>query len=165
MFYYRVETMDYEDGVTVGGYVSASLAMTYKALCLMPGCSAEVLCTALKHTDSKNALTIYRNMAVLGSIAQPEVYVNDKPNHYCLYTQDEFLAVIPAFEEIDKVIREESDGLYFLIYRRVKIPDEAIIYEDEDQIVISKEDYERFVAKEDFHEIAEWDDDWSELGA
>ena len=101
----------------------------------------------------------------MGSIAQPEVYVNDKPNHYCLYTQDEFLAVIPAFEEIDKAIREESDGLYFLIYRRVKIPDEAIIYEDEDQIVISKEDYERFVAKEDFHEIAEWDDDWSELGA
>ena len=165
MYYYRVETMDAKTGETVGGYVSASLAITYKAVGLKPGCSAEDLCAALVLTSNENALTIYRQMAVLGGVAQPEVYVNDRPNNYCLYTADGLWAATPSLKKVDKAIRKESNGLYYLICRRVEIPDESILYEDEDQVVITKEDYGRYCDKDAFCIMSEWEDDWSELGA
>jgi hypothetical protein len=165
MLYYRVETMDIEKSETVGGYVSALFAMTYKALGLVPGVSAETLCAALKNTDSKNARILYKLMAMLGSIAQPEVYIDDKLNHYCLYTRNEFFKIMPAFEEMDEVIRVESSDMYCLIYRQLEIPDDAILYRDEEQIVISREDYEKYVVSEDFHKVAKLDDDCCELGA
>lgn len=165
MYYYRVETMNVDTGITVGGYVSASLAITYKALGLKPGSSAEELCAALALTSNENALAIYRQMAVLGGVAQPEVYVNDRPNHYCLYTADGLWAATPSLKKVDKAIRSESKGLYYLICRRITIPDNSILYEDEDQIVITKEDYDRYCDKEAFYKMTEWEDDWSELGA
>lgn len=82
MKYYRIEARDFDSERTVGGYVSAALAMTFKALGMQPTDSAEELAEALKKADNENALEIYKLMSILGDIPQPEIYVNHRDSYY-----------------------------------------------------------------------------------
>ena len=43
--------------------------------------------------------------------------------------------------------------MYHLIYRSLKIPNKAIVYEDKDQIVVSNEDYEKYKVEDDYLEL------------
>ncbi len=143
MKYYRIEAMDFDREQTIGGYVSAALAMTFKALGIQPTDSAEELTEALENTDNKNALEIYKIMSILGDIAQPEIYVNHRDSYYCMYNHDEMEDLLPFFVQLDSLIRIESGNQFFLICKDFEVPDEAIAYEDGAQIVISNEDYEK----------------------
>lgn len=165
MHYYRVETMESSSSKTVGGFVSAAIAMMHKALGTVPGCSAQELCDALRTTKSTNARILYRNMSILIKLVKPDVYINDQANNYCLYTGDGLWAATPSLKKIDKAIRKESNGLYFLTCRRITVPKTAIIYEDEDQIVITKADYMKYSERMPYIEMSVWEDDWSEQGA
>ena len=90
---------------------------------------------------------------MLTQIAQPEIYVKNQSRYYCLYTENEFWSIFLALEELADIIREESNNMYHLIYRTVKIPNKAIVYEDKDQIVVSNEDYEKYRVEGDYLEL------------
>lgn len=156
MTYYRIEALDKESNETVGGYVSIAMAVAIKALGCSPLATEEELYEAFKHTINMNAKICYRLLATLTRIAQPEAYTKDRQGHCCLYTNHEYFYVMPALEELDEIIREETEDMYCLVYRVVEIPDEAVLYKDEHQVVVTWEDYEKYRAMDEWYEVAIW---------
>lgn len=151
--YYRVETFDNEKEQTVAGFVSTAFGMLYKMLGIKPNDSAEDLYTALEKTDNENAKMLFNKLTILGTLEKPDIYIDDKEENYCFYTPDEFDAVLGEIKDLDLIIQEESNGRFELIYREIDLPDDIFLYEDDDQVVISKADYEKYVDERMFLQV------------
>ena len=94
----RVETINKNTKRTVGGYLGTAYAMLAKKLGIKPTDSGEVLAKHLSQTKDPDVMNLWYLIEELSQIKQPEVYINNKENHCCLYTEDKF------FEEADLLI-------------------------------------------------------------
>lgn len=161
--YYRVETLVVNKNKTTGGFASAINCFFRWLLGVDMTVSDDELAKLVIESSDPCVIRLGTIMdSLLGGVEKPKIYLSDKPNHYCLYTRDGFYGRYEDFEDLADFI-----DMYYpefkLIYLEVSLPSEAILYEDETQIVISKADYEKYRPEPSFFIDDDFDDDDDEI--
>ena len=141
--YYRVEAFHMDKNETSGGFVSIMDCIFRIMLGVKMDVSDDDLAVKIAESKDPGVIRLVTIMSgLLGEVKKPEIYLHDKPNHYCLYNKDGFLDRYDDFQELSEYI-DSFCPMYRLAYSEVDLPSEVILYEDENQIVISKADYEK----------------------
>lgn len=154
--FYRVECIETKKNISCGGYMCALFLLVSLILHVRPDESDEKIATLLSESDDPRAKEILSMMLAVGDIPIPEIYAEDTKNKYCLYNEDEFYEEYVEFLDLSEMLISFTNGEYELKYKRFEIPDEDILYEDDYQIVVSKETYEiasKDWEHEDFFEV------------
>ena len=142
--YYRVETIDLDKDRSVGGYVAAAHVALSKLLDLRPDFSGDELAEAIKNTDNETAREIFGALVTLSDIPIPDEYKDGKNGKtYCLYTPYGYSDAAEDLRIIIDGFAEAGMKSYILMYKEFDISPDEILYEDEFQIVISEETYNR----------------------
>lgn len=163
--YYRVEVYDYDEERSISGFVSILRLITCIELGLDIKVDDEVIAEAISKSENLRVKELSNLLAIfVDNLKKPEVYMNDKSNYMCLFKEQDFANKECFFELLNDYIRASFPS-YDLIWYEFELPDEALVYEDENQIVISKEDYEKykplvFYAFEDDDDYDEEDEDF-----
>ena len=144
MKYIRVETVNLSDNRPLGGFLAGTLTLLSLKLGVSPDCSDEMWEYALTKADDGGAWEIWYILTdCLESMPQPEIYVNDKKNHYCLFKEDVFCGKYEwNLSIVSDYLNEETNGKLAFVERGFEIDNNEILYEDEYQIVISMNTYE-----------------------
>lgn len=153
MKFIRVETFSRNRNAILGGYIGAAYAILYAKLCMKPTDSEWELADRLSKTDDSSVLSLWSTIIELSRMKQPEIYVNDKENHICLYTESKFMEDVPLLSDLDEHLNEVTDGKLRLVYANYDIEDYEILYDDEEQIVISRETYEKHKEDREYNPI------------
>ncbi len=148
--YVRVETFSESEGKTVGGYMCSLNMLLCLVIDIKPTEDENVFEKAmLDHKDNMLVLELLDFAGELSTISPPEIYTNDADNHICLYKEDEFSAVVDTIANINEILVDFSEDLV-LGFRDFYLTTDEICYEDEYQIVITKETYEKHKEETDF---------------
>lgn len=140
--YYRVEAYNMNKGTTTAGFVSAISAMLAHMLGVQPDIPDEQMADLIAITDDQDVKTVSGLMEMLlQGVDYPEVYLSNKKNHYCFFTQDDFSSKLFFFEELAYYVESFYPNIR-LTYCMIEFSSEEILYEDEHQIVVTKESYE-----------------------
>lgn len=140
--YFRVEAYDKNKGTTSAGFVSAVSAMLAHMLEVQPDIPEEQMANLIVHTADQDVKTVSGLMRILlQGVDYPEVYLSDKKNHYCFFTQEDFSNKLFFFEELAHYVEIFYPNIR-LTYCMIEFTSEEILYEDEHQIVVTKESYE-----------------------
>jgi len=140
--YYRVEAYNIDKGTTTAGFVSAVSAMLAHMLGVNPDIPDEQMAVLVANTADQDVKTVSGLMGILlQGVDYPEVYLLDKKNHYCFFTQDDFSSKAFFFEELAYYVENFYTNIR-LMYCMIEFSPEEIVYEDEHQIVVTKESYE-----------------------
>ena len=128
---------------------------------LKPSISEEELVEIISASEDPevNKLNNLRNY-LLDDMQPPEEYTVDRLNRYCLFTEKGFLARVMFFEILAGCVENLSPKLS-LIFTEVKLPPEVILYQDEQQIVVTKETYKTYTPSK-HHDFS--DDDVERIG-
>lgn len=141
--FYRIETVD-DKGETTGGCVSFAYSLLALILGIHPAeLTPEILAEKQRSSQAYDyAFAVY---GAIASIPKPDVYINDKDNNYCFYSNETFQYLLKAdvFTLLDIMGENITMGTYRIVYKKFKIKNEDIVYEDRYQCVISKETYEK----------------------
>ena len=137
--YYRVEGITKDTEKSMCGYIAVCETLLAILTELPPGRPAEEYYERALTKKTPEITTLIQILGVLGSIAIPDEYMEDQENRYCLCNDEYFEYVYPYLEELDKLAQKYTK--LKLGYIDFKLDESEIIYEDEDQVVISKEDY------------------------
>lgn len=138
----RVETIQLSDMQSVGGYMCAVNSLLALFLGIKPTDDAEELVQLVDESDKPEVQFLMAAFYELGDIPHPEIYVNDKANHICLYQGEEFEEIRDYLQDISDLLTDYTKDLV-LAYKEFYLDDEEILYSDPYQIVISKETYEK----------------------
>ena len=142
--YYRVETFCVDKNETTGGFVSVIFCIFRIMLEAGPEVSDDELAKIIAESTDPNVIRLFTiTNGLLGGLDKPEIYISDKPNHFCLYNKEDFCARYDDFQELSEYV-DDYCPMFRLAYSEVTLPPEVILYEDENQIVISKADYEKY---------------------
>ena len=140
--YFRVEAYDINKGTTSAGFVSAVSAMLAHMLEVQPDIPEEQMANLIVHTADQDVKTVSGLMRILlQGVDYPEVYLSDKKNHYCFFTQEDFSKKKFFFEELAYYVENFYPNIR-LTYCMIEFTSEEILYEDEHQVVVTKESYE-----------------------
>jgi hypothetical protein len=142
MNYIRGETFSRNRNKTLGGFIGAAYAILYMKLGIDPTASDTELADRLSSTKDLDALDIWHCIVNLSDMQQPEVYVNDRENHICMYTENRFEEDIALLVNLDEHLNEATDGKLRLVYANLDLENDEILYNDNEQIVISRDAYE-----------------------
>ena len=146
--YIRVECIDNVTGESRGGYVCAIIMMFALMLGVSPNIDRDELSGMLDTTQDPEVQDLLLAFVDLGDIPKPDVYEADKMNRVCLYTESEFYEAVYDLADVAEMLLDKMGCRYSLLYKQCVIEEEAILYEDPYQIVISRETYDSI--KEDF---------------
>lgn len=138
----RVEGMDYEKDETFGGFMSAATLLLTTKLNLPPSCGMEEISEKLNQILDPEILHLVGAIMCVGDIPYPEIYVNDRKNHYCLYSPEEFEEIREDLYWISDKLRDLCED-FGLIFKEFFLQENEILYNDGYQIVISKKTYDR----------------------
>lgn len=142
--YFRVEAFHMDKNKTTGGFASLINCMFRIMLGVNMDVSDDELSKMIVESTNQDVLRLANLMiSLLGEVTKPEIYLSDKPNHYCLYNKEDFLDRYDDFQELSEYV-DDYCPKYRLAYSELALPPEVILYEDENQIVISKADYEKY---------------------
>ncbi len=140
--FFRVEAYDIDNGTTTAGFVSAVSAMLAHMLNVRPDLPAEQMSELIANSEDQDVKNIIGLMEiVLQDVDDPEVYLIDKKNHYCFFTQDGFKNKALFFDELAYYVETFYPSLQ-LTHCIIVFSSEEIVCEDEHQIVVTKETYE-----------------------
>ncbi len=157
--YYRVSLFNYNKMETTGGFVSILKVMLLMKLNLTPLVSDEDFTLKVDASNDPDVKKLGGLMGVLLEGMQPPPEYNcDKLNRYCLFTEKGFAERVMFFEVLSEYIDDFSPDLS-LIYTEVELPPEVILYQDEYQIVVTKDTYEEYVPFEHHYFNEDEDDD------
>lgn len=137
----RVECVDTNTMEPQGGYMCALMAVLRIALKVSPTIPDDELAKIMNETDSPAAKMVISLLAELGDIPHPNVYIEDKANHVCLYRINEFEEAMDSLLELEDLVYEvtqEKLGIYLKVF---ELESDELLYEDPYQVVISKETY------------------------
>lgn len=140
----RVEVYDYENDKSKSGFVSITDLIIRQVLNVPFETSDEELAKII--IESKDPTVMELNALLLGvlkDLPKPDVFTSDRENKYCLFTEDAYDARVDSFELLNDIIQDFFPS-YNLVMLEFDLPEEAILYEDEYQVVISKADYETY---------------------
>lgn len=142
--FYRIETLDMDGGgIPKCGYMATVNTLLCLKLGIEPNHTAEELQKALNdNMDNKDVKTLWTCMMLLSDIPIPEVYKENQNNLYCLYSKEEYQEAADALNMLRDIMFELMPQLAFR-YKKFKLKDSEIIYEDTYQVVITKEVYEK----------------------
>lgn len=87
---------------------------------------------------------LWISASLLCDIPYPDEYSGDRKNTVCLYNEMEYEEAEPELDYISELLIEHTDGKLALATRVFDIPDEELLYEDEYQVVVSRETYEKY---------------------
>ncbi len=141
MEYYRVETYDFSSSSTIGGVVSALNAIIDARLGIRPDCSIEERTKAYNNTNDSEIKNLIVSQLLICDIPIPDIYAENRDTMICLYKKEEFFEELYEFKFISEVIALDSEGKIGLVYKVIDIPESEILYEDNYQIVVSKDTY------------------------
>ncbi len=156
MKYVRVETYDYNTDVTRGGFMAATQTLLAMKLGVQPSYTEEELSDLINESDDPEVQELFSAMISLSSIPYPGVYIQDKENKVCLYQYSEFEECYEDLAEISMMLRDETDGKMCLIYKEFDLGEDELLYEDEYQVVISKETYDNHIEGIEYDVLIEW---------
>ena len=168
MLYYRVETVNVEKLEIRGGYMAAMDTLLLKRLNLKPGTPVEELAEAVERSADPEVQELWISASLLCDIPYPDEYSGDRKNTVCLYNEIEYEEAEPELEYISELLIEYTNGKLALATRAFDIPNEELLYEDEYQVVVSKETYEKYAPSLDeafylgaglLDEEDEWDEE------
>ena len=147
--YYRVECFEESRGHrrSLGGFVNAIMA-TLAWMIRVPPDSPD-FSEKLMETKDPDARMLLAAWFTLCDIPRPEIYENDKENHYCLYTKNEFDEALYGLLTVNEYLMEWSADLT-LRYRVFLLEEKDILYNDGYQVVISKDTYDRLNSKKSY---------------
>ena len=158
-FYYRVELYDYNKMATTDGFVVIINVLLLKRLNLTPLVSDEEFALIVGTSEDPEVKKLGGMMkCLLEDMKPPEDYTSDKSNRYCLFTEKGFAEREMFLEVLSDYVDDYSPHLA-LIYTEVELPPEVILYKDENQIVVSKETYEKYAPLEHHYFNEDEDDD------
>lgn len=138
----RVETIQLSDMQSVGGYMCAVNSLLALFLGIKPTDDAEELVQLVDESDKPEVQLLMAAFYELGDIPHPDIYINDKANHICLYQCGEFEEIRDYLQDISDLLTDYTKDLV-LAYKEFYLDEEEILYSDPYQIVISKETYEK----------------------
>lgn len=137
----RVDTVKVDNKSILGGVFSCAWAMLFVSFNLPATASAE---------DVYNASSMYPSdyignkllkiLSIIGDIPIPEIYQDKQDEYICLYKQTYFNKKKRLFSELSGLIKEVSchkQVPLMLAYRRIKINEDIIVYEDDYQVVVN----------------------------
>lgn len=140
--FYRVESIN-RKGVTTSGCMSVVWALLSNVAKVSPLDLDERKLTMLQGSSLEYD-TLFSILAALGCVPKPDVYMNNRDN-YCLYDERFYrFNTYKAFSTLDSLMEEMLDGEYSLILKEFRVDNTDILYEDDYQIVISKDAYEKY---------------------
>ena len=142
-FYYRVEAVDKKTEKSMCGYIAVCETLLALLTDLPPGRSAEEYHERVVEKNDPELNTLVNILGVFNDIQVPDEYKADMENRYCFFSSYFFEEAYPYFYELDNLVQK---------YTKLKLEyidlhldeDDEIIYEDADQIVISKETYMKY---------------------
>lgn len=139
--YYRVELYDIRKGAIKGGFVAPIYAMIAIKLGVRPDIPEEQMVNLIATStdpDVQSLNGILRNL--LGEVNPPEAYTTDRANRICLFTQQDFNNKAIFFELLCEFVYKYLPD-FELVYCKMNLSPEEILFRDEHQVVISKEVY------------------------
>ena len=141
--YIRVECLEVATMEVLGGYMCALMSILRRIYKVPPTIPDEELAKLVSTTDSPAGKAVMSLLAELGDIPHPDIYIQDKANHICLYRFNEFEEAVCALEELSDLVytvTKEQLGIYFKVF---ELEDDELLYSDPYQVVISKETYNK----------------------
>ena len=159
MKYIRVETHNNNTEESVGGYISAIQTILATRLGVEPTETTEEMAALIDASDDPEIEEMLPIIYMLCDIPQPEVYTQDKQNRICLYQLDEFGECYGELAYISRLLMDETDSKMVLIYKEFDLEDDELLYEDEYQVVISKETYEKHKEGLQYDVLLDFDED------
>lgn len=159
--YYRIETYDFSKMETIGGMMSAVFASVALRLKIRPDAPDEEFSEKIASSDDMVAKEIFGLAAsLMYGVSYPEEYLTDKKNRICLFTESDYENKVSMIEMLNEAIRTVQPNREFVCYE-FSLPDDVILYKDEHQVVISRENYEKYHPDEPiFFDIDDGDDDY-----
>ena len=148
--FYRIETLDMDEGgAPKSGYMGPLSAILCLMLGIEPTYTEEELQYALSTTTDINVKMFWAYMMCLIDIPIPEIYEQNKGNsdYFCLYSKEEYEEAAEILKELQYFMHKYLPQ-YVFKYKKFKLKDDEILYEDMYQIVISKSIYDKH--KHDF---------------
>ena len=156
MKYVRVETYDYKTDKTRGGFIAATQTLLAMKLGVQPSYTEEELSELIKQSDDPEVHELFSMIYALSDIPHPDVYVQDKENTVCLYQYSEFEECYEELVEISMMLRDVTDDKMCLIYKEFDLEEEELLYEDDYQVVISKETYDKHIEGIEYDVLVGW---------
>ena len=153
--FYRIETLDMaQDGVPKSGYMGPLTAILCKMLGLKVNHTPEELHKALNTTRNPEIMQFWGYIMCLIDIPIPEIYKQNKNtnNYYCLYTREEYKEAAEILKDLQY---EMSIYLpqYSFKYKKFKLSEEELLYEDGYQVVIAKDVYDKHFADSEYRSL------------
>lgn len=142
MKYYRVETYDPQLEVTVAGCISVIHMMLYDDLGIPMDSDIDEYISALNRETDKEIIFLNNMCFYVSDINIPEIYANDRDEYICLYKEGEYNRVYSYLLYYSNRIFESYGGRLMFICKEYDIPDEELKYEDDAQVVISRDYYD-----------------------
>ena len=142
--YYRVEIYNYDEEKTIGGLMSAIVALIAKKEGIKPDIPQDELAKVFansKKTEVKELLGILN--VLMQGVPYPEAYLKDKENRICLFTEADFAQKRLFLELLNAHVENEMPDCE-IVYCDFELPPEVILYKDEHQIVISLDTYKEY---------------------
>ena len=140
--FYRVETID-EKGVITGGCMGVAMALLSMIGKIDPA-NIDERKIAMLQGSSIEYDTAFSILAALGCVPKPEVYLKNLDN-FCLYSDSFYMfRTYGAFSALDSLMEKVMEGKFRLILKEFKIDNSDILYEDDYQIVISRNAYRKY---------------------
>ncbi len=147
--YYRIETINMDEGIPLGGYMSTVTQLMEYKLGIKRGYTADELQQILSKSADQDVKRLVICLAMLCDIPAPDIYQNNPDNMYCLYGKDEFMGAADILNSIYDIMFRTVPALSFR-YKKFKLTDTEIVYKDLYQIVITKETYEKHKNDSDY---------------
>ena len=142
--YYRVETWCESQERTVCGIVASVLAVLARRLGIRPDIPVEDWMDAAFRSKDPIVHALLGSIDRFSQLEKPPVYLSDMENHYCLFTNICFFYdCYDDLLDLSDLLSESTDGDYSLVYKKFRLKQSDLVYADDDQVVITKDLYEK----------------------
>lgn len=145
--FYRIETLDMDEGgAPKSGYMGPLSAVLCLMLGIEPTYTEEELQYALNTTTDINVKMFWAYMMCLIDIPIPEIYEQNKSSgdYFCLYSKEEYEEAAEILKELQYFMHIHLPQ-YVFKYKKFKLKDDEILYEDMYQAVITKDTYDKHI--------------------
>ena len=146
--YYRVEGIDKKTEESKCGYIAVCQIILCEITNLPPGLTSEEYAEKGRETDNPDLPVLFELMEILGDMYVPDEYAVDKDNRICLCNDDYFEFAYPFFCELDRLTQKYTR--LKLGYLEFCLDNDEKLYEDDEQLVITKDIYLKYKSELDY---------------
>ncbi|MBQ8951380.1 MAG: HD domain-containing protein [Eubacterium sp.] len=146
--YYRVEGIDKNTEESKCGYITVCQLILCEITSLPPGLTSEEYVEKARGIDNPDIPVLFELMGILGDMYVPDEYEVDKDNRICLCNDDYFGFAYPFFCKLDSLTQKYTR--LKLGYLEFCLDNDEKLYEDDEQLVITKEIYLKHKSELDY---------------